>query len=184
MDDKDVLNLGYTKLARMAMSYVSNGIKQPRIDIIYKDDSVDGGLSMRSFQIDRLKDLLSSDDPQSVTAYATLDAVNALEPDEEQREKGLFVPSEGIREPLAMGIYNGEDVSENHDAKLYLYSCMPYFIGNSFGLALKVHQDKGTITAEKGPSVENAEKIWKSWMRILWGMNWKDRYGEKPDNIE
>ena len=183
MENKNLIEIAFAKITHESMKNISSKKSANRIELVFMDDSTENGIGMSSFQNDRIKEYVQSGDSRIVMARASMDAVTTLNPDEEQLYKGIYVPNEGIKEPMAIGFYIDRkgDSSVEYEAELYMFSCIPYYSDAKKGIHMKIEQETQMIIAKNVPVPESVEKAWQSWMRVMWGMNWKIRYGTEPE---
>ena len=184
MDNNQLIELGFAKILNAAMKHISSKPSGHYIEIVYMDDSTESGISTSSFVNDRLEKYLLSEDSCNISAYATMDAGANLDPDEEQLSTGIYAPNEGIKEPMTIGFYIELRENDNidHEAELHMFSCIPYYSEPRRAVALKTDQKTKTILAKNIKTSDNFNKVWQSWMRVMWGRNWKIRYGTEPED--
>lgn len=177
MNNNQLTELAFNKLIGASIKNMSSAEDIQEIQILYMDDTADNGISITAFRCDVLADYLLYEDPHRVTAAATMDAVFALQPDEDQYESGIYTPGEDDKEPLAMGIYihHVKGMDREGDAELHMFSCIPDY-ERQHSVFLKTDHEIGKTLIKSTTVPENMKKIRSAWMRVMWGRNQKTKY--------
>lgn len=179
MDDKILMEKIFARIINDISAKIRDGGDFQYADIVFANDKMDTGLSRSINALENFRKYLLLPDKNKVTALAMTDAVFAFEANEDDLSKGLFVPGEGDMEPLAIA-FVCSDIKElypDSDVLAFLFSCIPDKTEIRNGFLFRLEKDSGDIMIKKTTIPENAEAVWRGWMRIMWGMNWQVRYG-------
>ena len=182
MNNSQLIELAFNQMVGISIKNISSKENIQEIQILYMDDTADTGISMTAFRCDGLADYLLYEDPHRVTAAAAMDAAFALKPDENQYESGVYKPGEYDKEPMVMGIYirHIKGMEREGDAELHMFSCIPDY-ERHHSMFLKTDRETGEILTKNTTVPENMKKIWSSWMRVMWGQNWKTKYDDNSN---
>ena len=186
MDTKDLLTQAFEFTLKRAARDYKQGVFGKKIEIIFLDDSTEQGWSIEEAMNIDLKKRLLAERKQTALALSMSDAIFYFASNEEQMQKGLFEPGEGDKEPLMMSLWYSPCeglFDDDTDAVLILFSCVPDQI--DYYRAVKFKKDKKTKAVyARGTTIpDNAFALRDGWLRIMWGVNWKYKYGCDGDKL-
>ena len=154
------------KAFEQTQNFVFSSQKSEYIYICFADKKADNKFSSRCICNSKLNKYLDEKDRAFVSAHSLVDAVFELDADSDAMDKGIFKPGEDNIEPVLMSIVSSRDI--------YSFSCIPNC--TDFQKAYEIESENDSFVLRETKMNPNAETIWKSWMRIMWGQNWSLRY--------